>query len=221
MKSLGEIAFDAYQLRWHESERDLWSEATEKDKYQWHLVANEVCLAYEDRSSIVKPCATQKELAIGDTGRGFFTIYTDGSCDPNPGPGGWGFVCVETKFEKCGGHHDTTNNRMEIAAVLGALTHHREVHGLDARLIVFSDSQYVVKACSQWIRKWKSKGWSRGKNELKNVDLWKQIDAAMTGMAVSFKWLRGHVGHVWNERADQLANSGRAANELGARHATS
>lgn len=143
-----------------------------------------------------------------------FTIFTDGGCWPNPGPGGWGFVCVETNAQDCGGEIETTNNRMEITAVLMALKHHRKAHSVYKSLKIVSDSQYVVNACSSWIKKWKSKGWSRKKDALKNADLWKQIDEAMKGLVVAFEWVRGHNGNEWNELADQLAEAGARKNDL-------
>ncbi len=139
-----------------------------------------------------------------------FTIYTDGGCWPNPGPGGWGFVCVETGFEDCGGSGDseTTNNRQEITAVLAALKHHRKINGVDKSLRIVSDSQYVVNSCSLWMKKWKRNGWTLKKATLKNVDLWKQIDEAMSGLNVRFQWVKGHNGNTYNELADRLAEKG-------------
>lgn len=137
------------------------------------------------------------------------TIYTDGGCWPNDGTGkgGWGFVCVETGFEDCGGAEPTTNNRMEIEAVIAAIWHHREINGIGQSLRIVSDSQYVVNACTNWMKKWKASGW-RKSGGLKNADLWQQMDEAMEGVDVRFEWVRGHNGNEYNELADRLAEKG-------------
>lgn len=137
------------------------------------------------------------------------TIYTDGGCWPNDGTGkgGWGFVCVETGVEDCGGAEPTTNNRMEIEAVIAAIWHHREINGIGQSLRIVSDSQYVVNACTSWMKKWKARGWKKS-GGLKNADLWQQMDEAMEGVDVRFEWVRGHNGNEYNELADSLAEKG-------------
>jgi len=140
-------------------------------------------------------------------------IYTDGSARGNPdGPGGYGTVvaCVDSKGithekELSGGFKKTTNNRMELmAAIIGleALTKPCEV-------VIYSDSQYVVKAFNEhWLEGWVKKGWKRGKNEqVKNVDLWKRLMKAMEPHKVNYEWVRGHNGHPMNERCDVLATT--------------
>lgn len=141
--------------------------------------------------------------------RADITIYTDGGCWPNDGTGkgGWGFVCVETGFEDCGGAEPTTNNRMEIEAVIAAIWHHREINGIGQSLRIVSDSQYVVNACTSWMKKWKASGWKKS-GGLKNADLWQQMDEAMEGVDVRFEWVRGHNGNEYNELADRLAEKG-------------
>lgn len=137
-------------------------------------------------------------------------IYTDGSCEPNPGPGGWAFVAYEGRQEAAqgsGAAASTTNNRMELQAVLEALWW---LDGRPAR--IFSDSQYAVKGINTWSSAWKRQGWKRkwrGKPaELLNADLWKAIDAARKpGQLV--EWVRGHNGNAGNERADELAGIAR------------
>lgn len=134
-------------------------------------------------------------------------IYTDGACKGNPGLGGWGALMVmgEKEKELCGGEADTTNNRMELKAVieaLNALTRPCEV-------IVHTDSQYVQKGISEWIHGWKARGWkTAARAPVKNVDLWQALDAAQARHKIEWRWVKGHSGHVGNERADALANRG-------------
>lgn len=135
------------------------------------------------------------------------TIYTDGACRGNPGPGGWGALLVlgEKRREMCGGERSTTNNRMELTAVieaLGALKRPCQV-----RLV--TDSQYVLKGVTEWMAGWKRRGWkTASKQPVKNVDLWQQLDSALSQHRVEWQWVKGHAGHPGNERADQLANRG-------------
>ncbi len=134
-------------------------------------------------------------------------IYTDGACKGNPGTGGWGALLVMGQHEKelCGGEHDTTNNRMELTAVieaLNALTRPCEV-------VLHTDSQYVQKGISEWIHNWKARGWkTAAKAPVKNVDLWQALDAAQARHKIDWRWVKGHAGHDGNERADALANRG-------------
>lgn len=141
-------------------------------------------------------------------------IYTDGSCYPNPGNGGWAAILRHTDpatgqlYEKelSGGYTDTTNNRMEMLAA---------IHGLEAlkrpcSVTVFSDSQYLVDAVEKnWIYRWKAAGWKRGESELKNPDLWRRLDALLELHHVRFVWVKGHAGHELNERCDVLAGEAR------------
>ena len=134
-------------------------------------------------------------------------IYTDGACKGNPGPGGWGALLRtgEHVKELCGGEPNTTNNRMELKAVieaLGALTR-------PCIVVVHTDSQYVQKGISEWIHGWKARGWkTAAKAPVKNVDLWQALDAAQARHTIEWRWVRGHAGHEGNERADALANRG-------------
>ena len=134
-------------------------------------------------------------------------IYADGACKGNPGPGGWGALLVTgaTEKELFGGEPDTTNNRMELTAAirgLDALTRPCEVD-------IFTDSQYVQKGMTEWVHSWKRRGWrTADKQAVKNVDLWQQLEAAAARHKVRWHWVRGHAGHVENERADALANRG-------------
>ncbi|MBI3524663.1 MAG: ribonuclease HI [Betaproteobacteria bacterium] len=134
-------------------------------------------------------------------------IFTDGACSGNPGPGGWGAILRSQGREKelCGGVPDTTNNRMELTAVIEALkTLKRPV-----RARVHTDSQYVQKGISEWIHAWKRRGWlTAGKQPVKNADLWRLLDAEAARHRIEWLWVRGHAGHAENERADALAQRG-------------
>ncbi|EJN09323.1 ribonuclease HI [Herbaspirillum sp. YR522] len=134
-------------------------------------------------------------------------IYSDGACKGNPGLGGWGALLVFNGQEKeiFGGERNTTNNRMELMAVIQALT----VLKRPCEVVVHTDSQYVQKGISEWIHGWKARGWKTAAREpVKNADLWQALDAAQAEHQVEWRWVRGHNGHAGNERADQLANRG-------------
>ncbi len=134
-------------------------------------------------------------------------IYTDGACKGNPGPGGWGALLQLGGSEKelCGGEPDTTNNRMELTAVIRALEALKRACEID----LYTDSQYVQKGISEWIASWKRRGWKTAdKKPVKNVDLWLELDRLVGGHRIHWHWVRGHAGHPENERADQLANKG-------------
>ncbi|WP_137939454.1 ribonuclease HI [Chitinivorax sp. B] len=134
-------------------------------------------------------------------------IYTDGACKGNPGPGGWGALLIYGSHERelFGGEEETTNNRMELRAVIEALG----VLKRPCTVRVYTDSQYVQKGISEWIHGWKKKGWKTSQNApVKNADLWQQLDRAQAQHAIEWRWVKGHAGHEFNERADQLANQG-------------
>ena len=134
-------------------------------------------------------------------------IYSDGACRGNPGPGGWGVLLRSrgTEKELWGGEADTTNNRMELTAVIRAL----EALKRPSRVRLYTDSQYVQKGISQWIRQWKRRGWrTADRKPVKNIDLWQRLDELAAVHDVEWHWVRGHAGHVENERADRLANMG-------------
>jgi ribonuclease HI len=132
-------------------------------------------------------------------------IFTDGACKGNPGPGGWGAVLRMGQHEKelSGGEPQTTNNRMEMTAViraLNALTESCEVH-------LHTDSRYVIDGMTKWIEGWKRKGWiNASKQPVRNADLWHEMIAAAQRHRIRWEWVRGHDGHVENERADRLAS---------------
>ena len=134
-------------------------------------------------------------------------IYTDGACKGNPGPGGWGALLRtgESENELFGGESNTTNNRMELTAVIRAL------EALDRRcqVEVYTDSQYVQKGISEWMHDWKRRGWRTAeKKPVKNQDLWQELDRLAESHNIAWHWVRGHAGHPENERADALANRG-------------
>jgi ribonuclease HI len=134
-------------------------------------------------------------------------VYADGACRGNPGPGGWGVLLRQGGRERelHGGEAHTTNNRMELTAVIRAL----EALQPGAAVRVYTDSQYVQKGISGWIHDWKRRGWrTADKKPVKNQDLWLRLDELAGGHAVEWHWVRGHAGHPENERADALANLG-------------
>ena len=134
-------------------------------------------------------------------------IYTDGACRGNPGPGGWGALLQAGPHEKalCGGDAHTTNNRMELSAVIRALQALKRPSAVQ----IHTDSQYVQKGISEWIHSWKRRGWlTADKQPVKNVDLWKTLDELASAHEIDWRWVKGHAGHPGNERADQLANQG-------------
>ena len=136
-------------------------------------------------------------------------IYTDGACTGNPGPGGWGAIImgIEGKVEIHGGDRDTTNNRMEMTAVIEALKNINQQS--DCHLTVFTDSTYVLKGMTEWIAGWKKNNWiSSTKKPVKNKDLWLILDLLVSKYDIDWVWVKGHSGHPENERADSLANIG-------------
>ena len=136
-------------------------------------------------------------------------IWTDGACSGNPGPGGWGAILVmgPARKELCGGEADTTNNRMELTAAIRALDALTRPCAVDLN----TDSQYVKDGLTSWIHGWKKRGWlTADKKPVKNVDLWKLLDAAVQRHQVAWHWIKGHAGNEMNERADALAREGMA-----------
>ena len=136
-------------------------------------------------------------------------IYTDGACKGNPGPGGWGAWLKSGGTEKdlFGGELNTTNNRMELKAVIEGLRALKR----PCKVVLYLDSQYVRMGITEWIRGWKAKGWlTSTKQPVKNVELWKQLDKLVSegGHQIEWRWVKGHSGDVGNERADMLANKG-------------
>jgi ribonuclease HI len=134
-------------------------------------------------------------------------VYTDGACKGNPGEGGWGALIVQgdTNKEIYGGESNTTNNRMELMAVIKALS----LMSSENDVTIFTDSTYVQKGISEWIINWKRNGWkSSSKKPVKNKDLWVELDSLNASLSVNWKWVKGHAGHPENERADYLANLG-------------
>lgn len=134
-------------------------------------------------------------------------IHTDGACKGNPGPGGWGALLSYggREMELCGGEPSTTNNRMEMTAVIQALLALKR----KCRVRIYTDSTYVQKGMTEWLEGWKQRGWKTSdKKPVKNEDLWKMLDQLVRQHEVEWVWVKGHAGHEGNERADALANKG-------------
>jgi ribonuclease HI len=134
-------------------------------------------------------------------------IYADGACKGNPGRGGWGAVLKTATGERelFGGEARTTNNRMELTAVIRAL----EALQPQSEVAVYTDSQYVQKGISEWLHDWKRRGWrTADRKPVKNVDLWQELERLARTHRIAWHWVRGHAGHPENERADALANRG-------------
>lgn len=131
------------------------------------------------------------------------TIYTDGACLGNPGPGGWAVLLRSGNHEKTlsGGAPETTNNRMELLAALEGLSALKE----PCQVTVFTDSTYLKRGVTEWLPGWKQRNWRRKGGQLANIDLWKALDDQIERHDIFWRWVRGHAGHVENERVDRLA----------------
>lgn len=143
-------------------------------------------------------------------------IYTDGACSGNPGPGGWGALLKSAGHERelFGGEPETTNNRMELTAVIRAL----EALKRPVRARVHTDSQYVQKGISEWIHAWKKRDWrTADRKPVKNAELWRVLDELASRHEIEWLWIKGHAGHPGNERADALARRGTAMQKQGER----
>jgi ribonuclease HI len=131
------------------------------------------------------------------------TIYSDGACEPNPGPGGWAALLIFGKHEKelWGSEPDTTNNRMELTAAVQAL----EILKQPCRVDFFTDSEYLRRGITEWLPDWRRRGWKRKAGKLANVDLWQALENGLQEHQISWHWIRGHAGNRNNERVDRLA----------------
>ena len=135
------------------------------------------------------------------------SLYTDGACSGNPGPGGWGALLQfgDAERELYGGEADTTNNRMELTAAIRAL----QALKRPCEVSIYTDSQYVRKGITEWLTSWKARGWkTAAKKPVKNEDLWRELDKLTVGQHIDWHWVKGHSGDPGNERADALANRG-------------
>ncbi len=153
--------------------------------------------------------ASAPESSVDPSDLPFVQLYTDGACRGNPGPGGWAYIlrypATGAEKEASGGAPDTTNNQMEMQAVLSGLSALKRT----SRVEVITDSTYVAKGCSEWMPKWKANGWKRREGKslkpVKNEDLWREMDALLAKHSVGFQIVKGHAGHPENERCDELA----------------
>jgi len=146
---------------------------------------------------------------MSEAGGSRVTIYTDGACSGNPGPGGWGAILIagEHRKELKGGAAETTNNRMELMAAIEALEAIKKPGPVDLN----TDSVYMRDGITKWIHGWKRNGWrTADKKPVKNIDLWQRLEAAVARHQVNWHWLKGHAGNAENERADELAREGMA-----------
>ena len=145
---------------------------------------------------------------------GTVTIYTDGACSGNPGPGGWGVLLIfgDNQKEICGGEAETTNNRMELTAAIEALN----ALNRPCQIELYTDSSYVKDGITQWIDRWKKNGWrTANKKPVKNEELWRALDDALSHHKVNWHWVKGHAGDPGNEKADELARRGMAPYQNG------
>jgi ribonuclease HI len=134
-------------------------------------------------------------------------IYTDGACRGNPGPGGWGALLIYKDADKAiyGGETDTTNNRMEMTAIIEAL----KIVKMDCNITLYTDSKYVMDGITKWLPNWKKKGWiTSNKKPVKNKDLWQILEESISKHNIEWQWVKGHAGIPGNEKADELANQG-------------
>jgi ribonuclease HI len=144
---------------------------------------------------------------MGASSEAVVEIFTDGACRGNPGPGGWGawLKYGARELELCGGEQATTNNRMELTAVIRALASLKR----PAHVRLHTDSSYVQQGITTWIHGWKKNGWkTKSKEPVKNVDLWQALDAVAAQHHIEWRWVKGHAGNLGNEKADALANRG-------------
>ncbi|MDR3019390.1 MAG: ribonuclease HI [Treponema sp.] len=149
-------------------------------------------------------------------------IYTDGGCSGNPGPGGWAYIILRQTFQgweiiaqEKGAESDTTNNKMELRAVIEALRALKSKNNVPRRAAVFTDSQYVQKGISEWIHTWKRNSWrTSDKKPVKNKELWEELDALALEFSIGWKWVKGHAGNEYNERCDRMTQEAIASQRI-------
>lgn len=156
----------------------------------------------------------EAEATDSGTRQPHVTIYTDGACSGNPGPGGWGVILTSGTHRKelSGGEVDTTNNRMELMAAIMSL----ETLKRPSKVDLYTDSTYVRDGITKWIHGWRRNGWkTAAKKPVKNAELWQRLDAAQKRHDITWHWVKGHAGHPENERADELARGGMPGRDVG------
>jgi ribonuclease HI len=159
------------------------------------------------QTSLIKKLYTKGKIPVSELMSRVVTIHTDGACRGNPGPGGWGAILEhgDKQRQLYGGELDTTNNRMELTAVIKAL----EALKFKCQIELYTDSKYVLQGITEWMANWKKRNWrTADKKPVKNVDLWQKLDTLVIEHDINWHWVKGHSGHPGNELADQLANKG-------------
>ena len=164
-----------------------------------------LCLASCGKLQLLNTTTTCSLLTASASAMKSVQLFTDGACSGNPGPGGWGFIlrCNQTgkELERSAGEPETTNNRMELSAVIEGLKALKE----PCNVTLFADSSYVLQGMQSWMKGWKKNGWRKKSGEVKNVDLWKQLDKLVETHTINYQHVKGHSGHIENERCDKLA----------------
>lgn len=209
-KGMGTVSI--YKREERETERETREGKRYSERYSDKRGSSAETLKFESETI----ATVERGLALD--GEQTFSVYADGGCEPNPGIGAWAFVVYRSGIEQhseAGAELRTTNNRMELTAVLMALEWISRNY--PSKALLHSDSQYVVRGCNEWRRRWKAKGWKKGSADMPNADLWRELDGRLEAQPIDLIWVRGHSGIVGNERADHLASEAIAA--LEARHA--
>jgi ribonuclease HI len=195
--------------------RTIWDQKKKDNETSMWLAINDKKIQKKAAKKLKRKKNAYRQQSLkhsNSTQMNGLVVYTDGACEPNPGRGGWAFVVYDSGTEihsESGGESRSTNNIMEMTAVLRALEWLKE-NGYSTNVTIYSDSQYVVKGCMLWRHGWRKKGWHRSSGgEVANVDLWKELSILLDSMKIRVEWCKGHAGITGNERADELSVEGR------------